>query len=488
MNNSPFTRRGFIQGSVAAGAAISFLSTGKVFGANNQINVGVIGCGGRGTGHIGWFSRIPNVKVVAVSDPDLKRMAQAAKKVNHNVAQHQDFRTLLEDKNIDVVVIATPNHWHATLTVMACQAGKDVYVEKPASHSIWEGRKMVEAARKYKRIVQVGTQQRSDPALIELKNAIVKKELGNVQWAHALWYAYRNPIGKVNAPTKIPSHINYDLWCGPRDVVPLMRKNLHYDWHWIWDYGNGDMGNRVIHNVDDIHHVLQIKTLPTKVMSVGGRFGFDDDAETPNTMFSWLEGGPVPIIMESRNLPNKKVKPGKKGTPSIFRRFNRGHRFTNLIKCEGGFFAITRGGGKVYDNDGKVIRSVKGDGGGKHAGNFIDAVKSRRVQDLNADIERGHYSAATVHMGNASYRIGQESQIDQVRDRVKGGVEASETFRQMLTHVSDNEIDISKEKLVMGPWLNFDDKTERFTGTHANEANVYLREKYRDKFSIKDEV
>jgi len=490
MTFSMINRRGFIQGSIAAGAAVSLLPTSRVLGANNRINIGIIGCGGKGNAHIGWFSKIKNLSIVAVSDPDKRHMSGAARRAarGHKVAQYQDFRKLLEDKNVDLVVIATPNHWHAPLTVMACQAGKDVYVEKPASHSIWEGRKMVEAARKYKRIVQVGTQQRSDPALIEMKNGLARKELGELQWAHALWYAYRNPIGKVNGPTPIPKHINYDLWCGPRPVVPLMRKRLHYDWHWMWDYGNGDMGNRVIHNVDDIHHVLQLKTLPTRAMAVGGRFGFDDDAQTPNTLFTWLEGGTIPIVMESRNLPLRKVKKGKRGTTSIYNRFNRKHRFTNIIKCEGGFFAVTRGGGGVYDNNGKLIRRIKGDSGAGHAENFISAVRSRKVSDLNADILGGHLSAAMVHMGNISYRVGKATGVDQVRDRVKGGIEAKETFKQMLSHVKANGLDINKEKLILGPWLTFNDKTERFTGEHAAEANKYVREDYREQYGIKDEV
>ena len=207
-------RKGFLKRSVAFGSVV-ILPGSRVFGANDRLAVGMMGTGGKGIPNLKWAQRA-GCDVVAVCDPDKQRMAKAAEQAGGTAKQYQDFRKMLDDQSIEAIVMSTPHHWHALGTVMACQAGKDVYVEKPASHSIWEGRKMVEAARKYDRIVQVGSQQRSDPALIEMKRMIEAKEIGEPQWAHALWYAKRGPIGKVSGPTKVPEHVDYDLWCGAR--------------------------------------------------------------------------------------------------------------------------------------------------------------------------------------------------------------------------------------------------------------------------------
>jgi predicted dehydrogenase len=459
----------------------------RIFGAAERLQVGVMGLGGRGGGHVGWAKK-SGCDVVAVSDPDKGRMEKNAKKAGGDCKQYQDFRKMLEDKSVDAVLMATPNHWHALGTILACQAGKDVYVEKPACHSIWEGRKMVEAARAHKRIVQIGTQQRSDPALIKLREKIEKKELGEVQWVHALWYAHRKPIGKVDGPQKVPDNVDYDMWCGPRKKVPLMRKRLHYDWHWVWDYGNGDMGNRVIHNIDDVHHVLQMNdNVPKRVMAVGGRFQYKDDANTPNTLF-FVFDWKVPIIASSRNLPHVNPKTKKKGGTSVYERFNNKFRFTNIVKCENGFFAVTRGGGNIYDNEGKKVEQIKGDGGGGHMKNFVAAVKSRKHEDLNADVEQGHLGCMLLHTGSISYRVGKPSSCEDVAKVVEGGEEAKSTWEATKAHLEENGVDLGKEKPILGPWLTFDPKNEKFTGDHADDANALVKEDYRAPFEIPDKV
>lgn len=480
-------RRSFLKRSAAFGS-VMLLPTSRAFGANDRLAVGMMGLGGKGTHSIAPVMGA-GCDVVAVCDPDKTHMAQAAGKVtNGTVQQYQDFRRMLEDKSIDAIVMCTPHHWHALGTVLACQAGKDVYVEKPACHSIWEGRKMVEAARKYDRIVQVGAQQRSDPALIEMKRMIAAKEIGTVQWAHALWYANRASIGRVSAPTAIPDHIDYDLWCGPREHVPLMRKKLHYDWHWLWDYGNGDMGNRVIHNIDDVHHVLQLNgDVPTRMMAFGGRFGYNDDANTPNTEVIVLDGK-VPIIASSRNLPLIHPSTGKPSGASVYRRFGKGFRFTTLIKCEGGFFAVTRGGGKVYDNQGKTIKHIKGDGGRGHMKNWVAAIKSRNRAELNAEVEQGHLGCMLLHTGNISYRIGQQASCDGVSEQVAGIEEAESIWENTIDHLKSHNIDLAKERPTLGPWLTFDPNLERFRGEHADAANALVKEQYRKEFSIPEQV
>jgi len=454
----------------------------------------LIGCGGRGK--IDAYNLIDQggqcVGLCDVKDSERAKINDFLDQ-HHNTGElpgHKYPEGVFDRDDVDAVIIATPDHWHAALTIQACQAGKDVYVEKPASHSIWEGRKMVEAVRKYDRIVQVGTQQRSDPALITLRELIQKEELGKLEWVHSLWFADRGPIGKVDGPQEVPEHIEYSLWCGPRKTVPLMRKSFHYDWHWFWSYGNGDMGNRVIHNIDDVHHVLQLgENIPTEMMAVGGRFKYDDDANTPNTEFIVMKG-PVPIIFSSRNMNMVHPKSGEiRDATAAYHRFGKSHRFANIVKCEGGFFAVRRGGGDMFDNDGKRIRGIDGDGGSGHMQNWVDACHSRRTADLNADVLGGHRSAVMLHTGNISYRIGRPASPSSIRESVRGIAEAEETWEQTAYHLRGHGVDLGgSEKATLGPWLKFDRNSERFTGDHAEQANAHLREDYRGPFTIADRV
>ena len=483
MVRNRMTRRRFMQGAAAAGAAM-LVPAGRVLGANETVRVAIVGLGGKGMQHVAEFLKIPGVRVVAVSDVDTARIEPALKRLEGKARGEQDPRRILDDKDVDAVVIATPNHWHTLLTVLACQAGKDIYVEKPISHCIWEGRKAIEAARKYKRIVQSGTQQRSDPGLIAAAADLQKGAYGKVQWVHSMWYRHRKPIGKIAKPTPIAPTVNYDLYCGPAPRAPLGRAKLHYDWHWFWDFGNGDMGNLMPHLTDDVRHLLAWDDVPTRVMSVGGRFGWDDDGETPNTHWALMMRGGLPVIIEFRDLPFST----KRGAISVYRRFGKSFRFTNLVKCEGGFVAVTRGGGKAYDNNGKTVKDYNGDGGRGHTANFIKAVRSRKVSDLAADIELGHYCAIMCHQANIAHRVGAETGIGQVRDRVKGYEEAVETLNQMVKHLGANEIDLAKQKPTLGPWLTYDVEAERFTGEHAAAANKLVKDTYRAPYVVPETV
>jgi predicted dehydrogenase len=457
----------------------------------------VIGCGGKGGDNLVHFSGLPGVRIVGVSDPDLTHMdgvtkslegalAKRGQKLDASFKKHQDFRRFLEDPNVDVVVIAAPNHWHTLMTIMACQAGKDVYVEKPVSHCIWEGRKAVEAARKYNRIVQSGTQQRSDPALIEAAADIKKGTLGKVHWIHGLWYRYRQPIGKVTGPTPVPETVDYDLWCGPGPKPALMRKNLHYDWHWFWAYGNGEMGNIAPHNADDMRHLLDMTDVPTRVLSIGGRFAWDDDGETPNTHFCLFDYR-VPLVLEIRDLPHDRDNKSKRGE-SVYRRFGKSVKFTNIVKCENGFYNVTRGGGFSFDNQGNRIRQFKGDGGEGHAANFLKAVRSRKYTDLNADILLGHLSAIMIHQANIAHRVGQAASVEETHDRVKNFEEALETLKQMVEHLHANEVDLTKQEPILSPWLTYDVEKEVFVGDHADQANQFVKDSYRAPFIVPDKV
>jgi len=478
---STFLRRSFLKRSVTYGgaAAVGWRPFARALGANEDIRAAVVGFRGKGAQHISMLEGIKGVRVVGLCDADrsvLDRKIREFEKKNQQVAAYLDVRELLADDNIDVVSTATPNHWHALVAVWGCQAGKDVYVEKPGSHCVWEGRKMLEAALKYKRIVQHGTQSRSDTGLQEAVQWIREGNLGKPILARGLCYKGRGSIGKVDGPQPIPESIDYDLWTGPRQVKPLMRRCLHYDWHWFWDTGNGDIGNQGIHEMDVCRWFAGHDTVSPRVISVGGRFGYDDDGETPNTQFVFHDYDEFPVLFEVRGLPEKS---GVRAMPHY-----KGVRVGNVIHCEGGYVA----GGWAYDKDGKRMRQFKRTGAGNHMSNFIAAVRSRKQSDLNAFVREAHPSCALVHTGNISHRLGQLHSPDEVMESIKGEPLAIETFERMKEHLAANGVDISKTPPVLGPWLQMDPQAERFTGAFAEEANALLKDDYRDPFVIPEKV
>jgi predicted dehydrogenase len=485
---SRITRRDFIKSSLAAGAAMTLLSPySRVRGANSDIRIAVVGVGGQGSNHINLFRKLPGVRVVAICDADknhLEKNVEEFKKRNEKVDVYADVRKLLEDKNIDAISTATPNHWHSLITIWACQAGKDVYVEKPVSHNIWEGRKMVEAARKYKRIVQAGTQQRSCPAVKEAARDIQAGKYGKVLWVHCskLGTDNRKSIGKVTTPQPVPPSIDYDLWAGPAPMTPVMRKSFHYDWHWQWNWGDGEMANWGVHYLDDMRHLLGWDNVPAKVVAAGNRFAWDDNGETPNMHLALFDYDGLPVVIDIRNLPDPKRPGGKDGAVYLYSRGG------NYIQCEDASIRISRGGGGAYDKDGSRIYQYKGDGGAAHAQNFIDAVRSRRREDLAADIEVGHLSTVLCHQANICWRVGSKATVDQVRQSMKSHKDALDTLSDMLEQIDGNGVDTAKEPFILGPVLTYDRKQERFVGENAEQANKLVKCSCREPYVIPDKV
>jgi predicted dehydrogenase len=471
-------RRRFIQASAAAGLSLA-VPYSRVRGANDAVRVAVVGIRSQGSNHINWFRQIPGVRVVAVCDADRSFLEREQKKFaarSEKVDTYVDYRKLLEDKNIDAVITATPNHWHALVTVWACQAGKDVYVEKPICHNIWEGRRMVEAARKYNRIVQSGTQRRSDEGLREAIDYINQGNLGKVVLVRGFVYGRRDSIGKVEGPQPVPESVDYNLWCGPAPQAPLMRKNLHYDWHWVWPTGDGDFGNNGIHYMDICRWITGRNELAPRVVSLGGRFGYVDDGRTPNTQLVFLDYQPVPILFELRNLPRAK---GDSAMDHY-----RGVRYGVVVDCENGYFA----GGWAYDKSGKRLKQFRLTEGEGHHENFIQAVRSRKVSDLHADVLEGYLSSALCHMGNVSYRLGQSAARDEIVERIGGNRELAESFERLQDHLLLNGVDLKETPRILGPWLTLDPQTERFTGAFAEEANALVRGTYREPFVVPEQV
>jgi len=490
---SKLSRRDFMKSSVAVGAGLALAGpASRVLGANDDIRVAVVGVGGQGGGHMKYFGEnCKGSRLVAICDADRShvenRAADFEKKNGVKLKTYTDVRELLEDKDIDAITSATPNHWHSLVTIWACQAGKDVYIEKPVSHNIWEGRQMVKAARKYNRIVQTGTQKRSSEAHAAAYKWIGDGNLGKIKWVRSLCYKARYEgtngiVNGTNGPNPLPEHINYNLWCGPAEMEPLRRQSLHYKWHWVWNTGNGDLGNQGIHEMDLGRWAIGDPKLAPRVMSFGGRFRVNDAGETANTQIVFLDYKPAPLIFEVRGLPRKK---GDKSM-DIWRR--TGTNIGVVVQCENGYWAAGDGGGWVWDNDNKrTDKQIGGGGGGSHHQNFIDAVRSRKVSDLNADIEKGHYSSALCHMGNISYRLGKTMSVAEARKTIDNEY-LMDSFDRMLEHLKVNEVDLEKEPITMGPMLTMDPQAERFVGEYSEWANMYVKRNYREPFVVPDKV
>ena len=487
------SRRRFI-GSTAATAAAAVLGGvapfSRALGANNDIRLAVIGIGstvkigGKGKMDIQDFRKIPGVRIVALCDVDhanLDPEVEKFKKRHEKVDAYTDIRKLLERKDIDAVSITTPNHWHSLATVWACQAGKDVFVQKPASHNIFEGRKMVEAAKKYGRIVLCTSGSRSPTGYTEALEWMNQGNLGQVQLIYGVNYKPRPSIGKVEGPQPIPKSIDYDIWSGPAPVKPLMRQYLHYDWHWDWDYGCGDLGNMGIHYVDGCRMATG-QGLPRHAISVGGRFGYVDDGQTPNTQLIYFDYEPAPVIFDVRGLPrDKSLLKGDWDAKAM----DALHEIQTgvVIFCENGFIAAN----KAFDKQGKLIKKFTSAMPDENH-SFINAMRSRRESDVTAKIEDGHLSAALVHMGNISYRLGKTMPPGEIKEKMQGRKELLESFEKMQGHLAANGVDLDQNHAALGPMLTMDPAAERFTGEFSEAANAQISIKYREPFVVPENV
>ena len=482
-----FSRRSFVKGTLAGAAVLALPNvTRNVLGANEEIKSATIGVGGRGGSHIGAMYRIPGVRVVGACDADKNNLGRTADNIakklpGGNAIAEIDVRKLLDNKDIDVVTVASPNHWHSLMAIWAMERGKHVYLEKPVSHNVWEGRQAVHASRKYNKICQTGTQSRaSRKGIGEAVKYVRDGELGKILYAVGTCFKPRKSIGKLDKPLQIPANIDYDLWCGPAAKVDLYRPRLHYDWHWDFNTGNGDLGNQGIHQMDIARWFLGEQTLSPKVMSIGARVGYVDASDTPNTQIVFHDYEKAPLIFEVRGLPKQGLDWGK-GMDNY-----RGAGVGVLVQCEGGHVVIPNYySAAAYDKDGKSIKSWREtDPMTPHVSNFIDAVRSGKHTDLYADIEEGHLSSALCHTGNISYQLGQKAKADDIRQQIKSHKEGTASFDRMADHLDKNGIKVNDPTLTIGPWLNMDVKTEKFTNNE--KANKLLTRPYREGYVVPD--
>jgi predicted dehydrogenase len=476
-------RRHFREDSMFAPAAAAMAGSSSSLLAQDEpqskspserLNVAVVGVKGRGMSHVGAFAGRRDTVVSYVVDVDRQigegRINEIEKRQGIRPKHVLDLREALEDKNLDIVTIATPNHTHSLLAIWAIQAGKDVYLEKPVSHNVSEGRRVVEAARKYKKICQTGTQCRSNPGMIELIEYVRSGKIGEVKVARGLCYKPRNSIGPAgNYP--VPESVDYNLWSGPAPLLTVTRKNFHYDWHWIWAYGNGDLGNQGIHQMDIARWGLGVDALSDTVFSYGGRLGYEDAGETPNTQVVVHNYGDRSLVFEVRGLKTDRYKGA--GVGVIFE------------GTDGYAVSPNYDGGVVFDKDGNKVAEFK-DGEDKfHFANFLQAVRSRKLSDLNADIEEGHLSSALCHTGNISYQLGTQmsaDELDKSLATLQTSDDAKQTLERTLAHLRDNGVDMAAAKLRVGPALKCDPASETFPGN--GDANALLTREYRKPFVV----
>ncbi|OYP38407.1 Gfo/Idh/MocA family protein [Rhodopirellula sp. MGV] len=474
-------RRRFVGTSLAAAAGVALTTSlparkSWAANANDEINLGFISCGGRSQDLMGQFSKVEGINVAGLCDVDEKRLGAAQRRFP-KAQGWTDLRELIASESIDAVVVATCNHWHCLAAIWAMEAGKDVYVEKPLSHSQWEGKQTVAAARKYNRICQLGTQQRSDPMQAEIKKFLhEEKALGEIKAARVNRYGVRGAIGKRDTPLSIDKNVAYDLWLGPAADEPLYRNSLHYDWHWDWNTGSGEMGNWGVHVLDDCrNNIFQDSVaLPKRILGGGGRVVYNDAGETPNVHFAYFDTGSIPVVIGLSNLP---AAPGAKGSPA-----NPGPSSGYMAYCEGGRFEGQRGRAVAFDNDGKKIREFRGSGDVRHQQNFIDALRAGDRSILNAEIEVGNDSTGWCNLANIAFQAGQAyepataNQVDLPQWK--------ELLGEMESHLGAHGLKLTDNEIKLSPMLELDPETEQFVGTDAELANPLLKRQYRPGYEV----
>lgn len=479
------SRRQFLQTSAAFGSAFVISGTkssGNVLGANDRVRVAVAGLNGRGNSHTGAYLGMDDVEIAYLVDPDVRTYAKHLSSIEKKGRSDkptlvQDVRKALEDKSVDAVSIATPNHWHSLMTIWSCQHEKDVYVEKPCSHNIHEGRIAVETVKKYGRVVQHGTQRRSEKKWAALAAAVEAGQFGKLVVSRGLCYKPRKSIG-FKPDTPAPAEVDFNLWLGPAQERPFNGNLVHYNWHWFWDFGNGDNGNQGVHQYDVARWMIPGAGLPRSVTSLGGRFGYEDQGETPNTQMAVLDyGDGVKLVFEVRGLNTDDYYGAKVGNTLHF------EDGTVITEASQLYRKGSKTPEKLPELQGEVQKARTAD----NFRNFIDCVKARNPAGLYGDILEGHLSSALVHLANISYRLGEQVPFNAQAKSLGDDPTAYETFARLEEHLSaGNGLKLDDMQYRLGRTLQFDPQAERFVG--SDEANALLSRNYRTEFAVPEKV
>jgi predicted dehydrogenase len=486
-----FTRRQFLEDSFLAAAVAAALPATTAIAASKKskpvpakspdaMQLAIIGVGGRGGEHINEWLAHADTEIAYVVDPDETVGQKRAKAIGDKQGKTpkfvRDFRRALDDKSVHLVSIATPNHWHALAAIWSMQAGKDVYVEKPVSHNVSEGRRIVQVALKHDRICQAGTQCRSMKGTIDAIEYVKAGKIGEVKLARGLCYKRRNTIGR-KGHYEVPPQVDYNIWAGPSHMLPLTRPKFHYDWHWQREWGNGDMGNQGPHQMDIARWGLGLDRLADRIVCYGGRLGYEDpqdptyvDAgDVANTEVALAEFGDKTLVFEVRGLPTDPLRGASVGV--IF------YGSEGYVVMTG----YTTGG--AFDLKGNLVK--KFNGGGDHFGNFVEAAKAHDRKLLHCEVLEGHLSCAHSHIANISYYLGKPAPVEEIKQTLadwKTHENVNETLERTLKHLTANKVDVSKTPLILGPALAIDSAQETITGNPA--AAAMLTRDYRAPFIV----
>ncbi len=490
----PLSRRHFVETALTLTAtALAGMPSSRTNGAEpessgqarpnstlEKLRVAVIGVNGQGSAHVAQWLATPECDLVAICDCDPAAYVRLCEKhfkdALHPPAYVQDVRRLLDRKDIDAVSIATPNHWHAVMAVWAMQSGKDVYVEKPCSHNVDEGRVLTQWARKLGRMCQMGVQSRSMTGMRETLDFVKSGRIGDVKVARAICYRNRPSIGLVDTPAPLPPGLDFDLWAGPAPAVVPTRQRLHYDWHWNQITGNGDLGNQNPHELDKARWGLGKQELPKRVVSVGGRLGYIDNGDVANSQVTIYQWDDALLISDVRGLPIKSpVTFGlKNGGPFI--------KACNIWYGTKGFaVGPSYASGAAFDYDGNELGAWSGGKYQHHFANFVKAIRSRNHKDLHLDIEDGHLSSALAHLGYVSWALGKTVPPGTRPSLAANDQHVVDTWDSFEAYYRENDVDFATTKLTLGRELTIDPKTERSTDTEANR--LFTRD-YRKGFEL----
>ena len=504
------SRRRFLEDSLLsitaiAGAAYAASNTANAQqsagtpSANDKIGVAIIGSGDRARNHMSYHKGNPQCAILYIVDPDASRMPDglieeiAATQDGIKPQRVADMRRAFDDKSVDVVSVATTNHWHALTSVWAVQAKKHVYVEKPGSHNVYEGLALAAASKKYNRVVQIGTQNRSNPSSINAVAFIREGGIGEVKFARGICFRRRAAIGALgNYP--IPLDVDYDIWSGPAPIRSITRPRFHYDWHWQRLYGNGDLGNQGPHQTDIARWHLGVERYPNTIIAYGGRLGYDkekndpdyiDAGDTANTEVSIYDFGDKCMVFETRGLPTPPLrisnaaaddKRAGVGSAGVITYGSKGY----VVQTEYNYSA-------AYDLEGNRIKEFTGGEDRFHHKNFIDAVSKGDPSAVNADAACGAMSSALSHLGNISYYLGETNKVSipELKERlkeIKSLDDNDETVDRTVEHLRTNKVELDKTPMSIGPLLKFDHETKRFTNNDA--ANAMLTREYRVPYIV----
>ncbi len=480
---SQTSRRTFLRTSSAVGGSLLLMGTrasGAIQGANDRVRIAVAGLNGRGQSHLNGWRGESNVEIAYVIDPDEKvranTMAALEKRVPGKLTTKgiRDVREALDDGTLDAISIATPNHWHSLMTIWAAQAGKHVYVEKPMSHDVREGRIAVEAQKKYGVVIQHGTQRRSDAGIAGLHEALRNGDLPRLKISYGYCCKPRNGIGhKPIGPP--PAYLDWDLWKGPAMVTDYHGNYHPYNWHWFWKTGNGDLNNQGTHQLDVARWALDSdQTHPIRVMALGGRFKYNDQGETPNTMFGLAEfPNGQQVMFNVRNVNYEGYK----------------HQVTNEYYLEDGSKIVGEGNYKIIpkgSDKAEPLPVPKGKvtpGGNWSA--FIAAVRANDPSMANGNVTDAHFGCVMGHLMNNSYRLGTKAPFNASAGKFGDNTDAAEHFLKLHEIMRDG-VGIPEDgaEYTVGPWLTFDPETERHTGDHAEEANALLKDPNNEGYRV----